>query len=183
MFLSFFFLSLFLSGNYSINTIEQGVCVSAAAQGIANSSFAGTDTFVPYDAPSILDGIGIFQPCNNQIISKINPKICNCDGSLPEQVWGRKIQYRDPCGLEKKAGDQQVWIAAPIVGSVVVAIGVGILIYYVRKRKNAKLERGIEEIALHDIDSQPTVSDGSVQSFDSGVAIINHQAGPSTKPI
>jgi hypothetical protein len=138
---------------------------------------------------------------------KPNFNICNCDGALPKKAWGRTIQYTDPCGLEKEA--KKDWIAAPVVGGVALVVSILLLAFLWRRRrsKQSRLVLEGEEMELsstnynrspqsnyglgvdHPVIAIPppaatqasvsTPSDASIQSGDSGVALIDSHAGPS----
>lgn len=188
----------FTLGNYSAGDVTQGVCLATAAQGPANNTFKSMPQ-VDIHQYSIIDGIGISQACNIHYDDEVQ-RICMCDSALPEYAWGRKIENRDPCGLERRANKD--WIAAPVIGSVAIAIGIILSIILWHHKQKARLQRQDipDEIALTSLRSCivqshhttngeanltqrsaagldfSTPSQSSVQSVDSGVSLITPQS-------
>lgn len=116
----------FLTANFSTGLLSQGACVSAAGQGPENATSASL---------SIIDGFGLTQSCTNDEGYSSPSRICNCNGPLPEYGWGRKIENRNPCGLNKKA--DKAWIAAPVIGGLALFVAVCGMAYVLWGRRTA----------------------------------------------
>lgn len=192
-------------GNFTDLSVDTtlGVCENVAGIGTASPSFISP---IDPNAFATIDGIGITNVCNGEPFGEAGQgKICTCDGNLPERAFGRKVVNRNPCNLDTSkvpatASSPSKWIAAPIViGTVIIAVlFIGYLLY--RKRKKNKLQSlqpEEENIALEEIVPTPAPpqalsimpsgpltlanSNPSTNSADSGVALLNHQPGTSSK--
>jgi hypothetical protein len=120
--------------------------MSTSGQGLANLTFSDEKSTSVY-AYSTIDVMGIANACNNQVFDAQN-RICNCDGSLPEFAWGRKIQNRDPCGLQER--DNKTWIAGPIIGGVAL-FGIFATLSFLWQHRRIRKSRLQSRLPSHDI--------------------------------
>jgi hypothetical protein len=187
------------TGNFSSYGGTRGTCLRAA--GHRDVVLNGAN---PVDAPQanlkpsdiiVIDGFGLTQVCSPDNQDRGNGRICNCDGALPEVVWGAKVASRDACGLTKSA--DKAWIAGPIVGGVALLALISIVaaLFARRRRRNKASLQDHEDIPMESLDnlrveeispvsSIPSVvpsaaaeTEATVESFDSGVALVQQTQG------
>lgn len=167
---------------------SQGVCENVA--GTTKASITSPSSNYP-NALAIIDEIGITNICNGKPIGKTKQSICTCDGSLPEQAFGKKVTNRNPCNLDtteeaaisSSSSTPPKWIAAPIVIGVILIISLSIAYLYHhkrRKRSSQNIELEIESIALQDF--RPTPNSIAAPAQASSTPPIHHLSPTNSNP-
>lgn len=127
---------------------SQGVCATMAGQS-NNASLVVQGSFpYPENGLTTIDKYGVLYYCNDSpagpdVMGKPVEQVCNCDGPLPETVFGQRLtsQQRDRCGLESAKKMRTGIIAGSVVGGIL-AVGLvsalAALLFLRRRRTRSK---------------------------------------------
>lgn len=132
----------FSKGNFTGANPTDGVCLNAAVSH-GDTSILYTDRKVSArPANTILDGMGVAYACNGREQDNL---LCNCQTSLPQTAFGRRIATRNPCSLEESIDKVPIAVGATFGGlGLAVSIWVAFFLWKRRANRTQRMDTSFE---------------------------------------